>query len=135
MAGMKKSEALEQVLARARKDPTFFHQLVFDQDAAMEAVPRDRELRSAIYGLDGEHILSALLGSSERLKFADGCTSTCGESCTNTCGAQSCEGTCGGSCTNTCNSSCGATAKRLLSFRETAELSAALGARSARRAR
>jgi hypothetical protein len=110
MAGVKRSKILEQVLARARKDPEFFHNLVFNPEAVMAEVPKDRALRAAIYGLGGDELLTALLGGREQLILSTGCTATCtGDSCTSTCGARSCEGTCASSCNDTCHSSCGKT--------------------------
>ena len=110
MAGVKRSSALEQVLARARKDPEFFHKLVFNPESAMADLPRDRALRAAVYGLGGDELLTALLGGGDRVILSGGCTSTCtGDSCTSTCGARSCDGTCASSCDDTCHSSCGRT--------------------------
>ncbi len=113
----KRSKALQEVIDRARSDPEFFHQLVFDPDAAMENVPRDNALRAAIYGIGGETVFAVLLGASRALVEIDDCTGTCGSaSCTNTCGDRSCGGTCGSSCGDTCSHSCTDTTKLRFDF-------------------
>jgi hypothetical protein len=108
----KVSKALKQVIDRARRDPEFFHQLVFAPEAAMEHVPHDRALRAAIYGIGGEPLIAVLLGASRSAVSVEECSSTCGSaSCTNTCGERSCGRTCSSSCGATCNHSCTNTTK------------------------
>jgi hypothetical protein len=103
----KSTKALQQVVDLARKDPDFFHQLVFEPDAAMAKVPEDRALRAAIYGMNGETALAILLGAAPRGFIPAECNRTCGDaSCTSTCGNRSCGNTCESSCGETCNQSC-----------------------------
>jgi len=101
-------EHFKQLVDRARKDPSFFHSLVFDPEKAMKEIQGlDRLSRASMLAVNPEAILS-------RVVRADGgCTDpTCGpQSCLDTCGPHSCVVTCKSSCIgSTCGAfSCGNT--------------------------
>lgn len=109
----KSKKALDQLVARAKKDPKFFHSLVFDAEKTIAELDfLDRRSKASLVSLDPHDVIAGLAGL---LVNAGGevqyCGSTCDSSCTNTCGAGSCDATCGSSsCTSTCGSiSCGST--------------------------
>jgi hypothetical protein len=98
-------EALEQVIERAKRDPAFFHNLVFDPERAMSDQPGlDRATRSRLIGINPDELVSGFLGIRH-------CSDTCGDlSCERTCGMRTCRLTCASSCSAaTCASSCGRT--------------------------
>src|SRR3954462_15158757 len=98
-------DALERVIERARTDPSFFHNLVFDPERALSDQPGlDRATRARLIGIDPDEFVGRLLGIRH-------CTATCGEiSCDHTCGMRTCRLTCASSCSaDTCSSSCGRT--------------------------
>jgi hypothetical protein len=98
-------DALGQIIERARSDPGFFHNLVFDPERAISDEPGlDRATRSRLIGIDPDELVAGLLGITH-------CGRTCGDiSCDNTCGRRTCDVTCASSCSRaTCAGSCGQT--------------------------
>ena len=89
-------EALEQIIERAKTDPAFFHNLVFDPERAISDQPGlDRATRSRLIGIDPDELVSGLLGIQH-------CSDTCGDlSCERTCGMRTCRLTCASSCGRT----------------------------------
>ena len=97
--------AIKKLIARAQKDPQFFHTLIFEPEKALRGI-RSRDPKSAAesLGIDPEEFMAAMIGAPAQL---------CGE----TCGVQSCKATCGRSCDSTCLSSCsGATCRGSCGF-------------------
>jgi hypothetical protein len=107
MTRSKARDPLVQLLERARKDPKFFHQLVFDPEGVISKVTfLSRESKSRLLAIRPENVIQSLIG---RLGW---CGDTCGaDSCIDTCGPRSCDNTCGDSCGGTCKHSCGDTTK------------------------
>lgn len=102
-----KSDPLARILAAARKDPAFFHELVFAPKKAIAKAPfLDRATRTRLLGVRAGTVIAGLLGQLA----ACGNDQTCsGATCSgNTCGSDTCKGvTCGGaSCADTCLNSC-----------------------------
>jgi hypothetical protein len=102
-----KSDPLARILAAARKDPQFFHELVFaPKKAIAKASFLDRATRAHLLDVRAGTVIAGLLG---RLA-ACGNDQTCsGSTCSGaTCGGETCNGvTCGGSsCQDTCLNSC-----------------------------
>ena len=103
-------DELKKLIEKARKDPEFFHALVFDPDKAVShMVSADRQAKAAVYGIQPEELLAKALAPSPSMQ----CNWTCEGSCGTTClGSRSCGYTCGAdSCVQTCITarSCGAT--------------------------
>jgi hypothetical protein len=106
MAKKNKGDALARIVAAARKDPEFFHNLVFDPKKAIAKAPfLDRATKTRLTKGLPASVIAGILG-----KFSDcGNSKTCsGSTCSGTCGSDSCQGvTCGGgSCSGTCTNSC-----------------------------
>jgi hypothetical protein len=101
---MSKQEALERLVQQAKDDPAFFHQLIFDPEAAIGRLEYvDRREKARLIALSPEDVFSGLLG----LIRAPGgnaavCDYSCEDSCDDTCGSGSCFGTCMSSCGHTC---------------------------------
>jgi hypothetical protein len=106
---MGKADGLERVVEQARKDPEFFHQLVWKTEEIVADLDYlSRREKSALLGVDPEDLIAGL--ATGRLRPGDvvaECGGTCGASCGGSCGAS-----CGGSCTVTCVGSCPATGLR-----------------------
>lgn len=106
-------KALDQLVARAKKDPKFFHALVFDAEKTIADLDfLDRRSKASLVALDPQDVIAGLAGLAINVGGdVQFCGDTCDSSCTNTCGAGSCDSTCGSSsCTTTCGSiSCGTT--------------------------
>jgi hypothetical protein len=107
-------EMLEELVKRARSDPSFFHQLVFKPEEVLGKLDfLDRREKGMILTIAAEDVIAGLAG----LFVNPGggvaaCGDTCGSgSCTNTCDS-SCGHTCGQSCDDTCHGSCGNTTQR-----------------------
>jgi hypothetical protein len=95
---MTSAQALKKLVARARSDPRFFHQLVFKPEKAIKSLTfLDAKSKAALLRVNADTIIRNLVpGDSSE--------------CAGTCGAGSCDMTCGtGSCLDTCKSSCGST--------------------------
>jgi hypothetical protein len=92
-----KRDPLVLVMQRARKDPQFFHELVFNPKKAIAKVSfLDRASKAQLQKVRGQAILDALVGI--------------GAACSNSCVSGTCSSTCtGNSCTQTCIGSCTAT--------------------------
>ena len=102
------AEQLKHLVDRARKDPAFFHALVFDPEKAINDIPEvDRRIKASLLGINPEKVIGRLITAE------GGCTDpTCGpDSCLDTCGPHSCTVTCKSSCAgSTCGAwSCGVT--------------------------
>jgi hypothetical protein len=104
-----KSDPLSRILAAARKDPQFFHDLVFSPRTAISKAPfLDRATKSRLLEVSPGTVIAGLLGhladcGNEQTCSGATCRGTCGsDSCqTQTCGGGSCDETCANSCTDT----------------------------------
>jgi hypothetical protein len=101
------TEQFKQLAERAKNDPTFFHNLVYNPQQAIEAFQGlDRETQARLLSLDPEEVVERLVVAIVK------CGVTCGDdSCERTCGTRSCGVTCASSCSgSTCGGkSCGQT--------------------------
>ena len=109
-----KREALDRLIEQARKDPAFFHGLVFNPEATLAGVEYlDRREKGKIVEIAPEDVIAGLAGVfvNPGGDIAE-CDLTCGAgSCGDTC-ASSCIHTCDESCNHTCGeASCGHTSK------------------------
>jgi hypothetical protein len=106
MKRARKSDPVARILAAARKDPQFFHELVFaPKKAIAKAKFLDRATKTRLLNLRAGSVISDLLfadcGSANTCSGAT-CNHTCTESCqTQTCGGGSCQDTCAPSCPDT----------------------------------
>jgi hypothetical protein len=116
MTGDTGLDSVDDVVERAKRDPAFFHALVFDPDKAANQIS-DRRLKSVVFGIDPDRLLVDVLGGvaecGPTCAANTGCNTTCGDdSCNRTCGNNSCTETCQSSCNLTCgNNSCNDTTK------------------------
>ena len=95
------SEAMKQLIEKAKKNPKFFHTLVFDPEKALDELGLvDRKSKAALFAIDPEQFLTQLLSPAPL-----DCAPTCSDSCGFTCGQGSCGVTCGTA--STCNFTCG----------------------------
>lgn len=100
-----KSDPLDLLLEKARKDPEFFHDLVFaPRKALSRAKFLDRKTKARLLKVRPGSVMGALLPHAAPCGNDETCS---GGTCDNTC-AESCGGvTCGGgSCQSTCENSC-----------------------------
>jgi hypothetical protein len=96
-------DGIAKLVENARKDPAFFHRLVFHTEDAIASLPYlSRAQKAAIMAVDPDRLVAGLAGSGG--SPGSDCGVSCGSSCGTTCG-----GTCGGSCGNSCGSSCSVT--------------------------
>jgi hypothetical protein len=96
-------DGVAKLVEEARKDPVFFHRLVFHTEEAIASLPYlSRTQKAAILAVDPDRLVAGLARPGGVL--TPDCGLSCGSSCGSTCGA-----TCGGSCGNSCASSCGYT--------------------------
>src|SRR5438128_1578859 len=86
-------EMLEELVRRARSDPSFFHQLVFKPEEVVGKLDfLDRREKGMILALAPEDVIAGLAGLAVN---PAGGVAECGNTCLETC-ASSC------ACTNTC---------------------------------
>ncbi len=102
-----RSEALRRLVEQARKDPAFFHSLVFEPEKALgELTYLDRREKGAIVSLRPEDVIAGLAGLITGPGSAAAvCDYSCHDSCDDTCGEGSCLGTC---MSTSCGHTCGA---------------------------
>ncbi|MDQ1813750.1 hypothetical protein RBA41_10585 [Massilia sp. CCM 9210] len=126
-------KVFHDLVAKAKADPAFFHQLIFSPEKVIDQVADlDRRAKGALVGQDPAALIASALGVLQR------CGNTCSSSCDNTCGGSCgyttnltaeaaiaapgvnyfsgirselarCGNTCSSSCDNTCGESCGYT--------------------------
>jgi len=110
---MSLAEGLKRLVEHARRDPTFFHELVFDPEKVIRQLNYlDRKAKAALLSINPENVIRNLVPS-----LGAWCGDTCGgSSCNTTCGSDSCRSTCGSSCGTTCGSSCTDTSKMGFQF-------------------
>jgi|SRR5579859_2032723 hypothetical protein len=96
--------ALQSIQKRAKKDPQFFHRLVYDPESILAELPDSRFVKAAFLGIDPNTIWGRILQPPGPVQ---GCGVTCGSmSCDDTCGGRTCGNTCTDSCGSTCGDSC-----------------------------
>jgi hypothetical protein len=101
------TEALKRLVEKARRDPTFFHSLVFEPEKALAGVDfLGRREKGAIVAIRPEDVIAGLAGLITGPGGAAAvCGHSCEDSCDSTCGSGSCFGTCmSSSCDHTCGS-------------------------------
>jgi hypothetical protein len=100
-----KSDPLEVVMALARKDAQFFHDLVFAPKKALSRLTSiDRGTKSRMAKVKAGSVLSAIPGLRASCGNDETCSgATCNNTCAESCGGQTCGG---GSCDRTCENSC-----------------------------
>jgi hypothetical protein len=98
-----KRDPLARILAAARKDPEFFHELVFaPRKAIAKATFLDRKTRDRLLGTRAGTVIAGLVfGDCGNAETCSG--KTCGRTCVDTCNGATCGG---GSCQDTCTNSC-----------------------------
>ncbi|HHF0526044.1 TPA: hypothetical protein ACTUT5_001669 [Legionella anisa] len=117
---MMNPKSMNKLIERAKKDPKFFHSLVFDPEKVFSSLDYlDRKNRAHVETINEEEFFSHILGQEyissygvncdnargarrgfTRFKKAKGTVYVQGD-CNFTC-AYSCGGTCGGTCSTTC---------------------------------
>jgi|SRR5689334_1623428 hypothetical protein len=104
---LSRSEGLDRLVEQARKDPAFFHSLVFEPEKALaELTYLDRREKGAIVSLRPEDVIAGLAGLIVGPGGAAAvCDYSCHDSCDDTCGEGSCFGTC---MSTSCGHTCGA---------------------------
>jgi hypothetical protein len=104
---LSRSEGLNRLVEQARKDPAFFHSLVFEPEKALAKLSYlDRREKGAIVSLRPEDVIAGLAGLIVGPGNAAAvCDYSCHDSCDETCGAGSCFGTC---MSTSCGHTCGA---------------------------
>lgn len=104
---MTKHEALEELISRAREDPSLFHALVFNPSEALGSLDfLDRREKGALVSLAPEDLIAGMVGLIRGPgSSASVCGHSCEDSCDNTCGGGSCFGTC---LSDSCDHTCGA---------------------------
>ena len=87
-------DPLVLLMQRARKDPQFFHELVFNPKRAVSKITfLDRASKAKLLKIRPQAIVGALMGQRAA------CTDTCiSGTCSQTCAGQTCSETCYGSC-------------------------------------
>jgi hypothetical protein len=107
MKRAKKADPLARILAAARKDPEFFHALVFNPKKAIAKAPfLDRATRTRLLGVKAGSVIAGLLvaacGNAETCSGSTCSGRTCQDTCNGvTCGGSSCQDTCTNSCPDT----------------------------------
>lgn len=124
------NQTFSKIVQRAKDDPKFLHQLVFEPSAILSDLKDlSRPALGRMIGQDPLQLIATAVGVRE------GCGNTCTSSCDNTCGKScgfttnlqasvgmevmyfsqqagklmACGNTCTSSCDNTCGGSCGFT--------------------------
>src|SRR5829696_6439689 len=84
-----RSEGLSRLVEQARKDPAFFHSLVFEPEKALaELTYLDRREKGAIVSLRPEDVIAGLAGLIVSPGGAAAvCDYSCHDSCDDTCGS------------------------------------------------
>jgi len=124
-------EIFKKLIAHAKKDPTFFHALVFEPEKVLDSLDYlSKKERGSIVGKDVDELFAHLVDVQY---CGNTCSSSCGNTCNKSCGyttnrhlkevseegvayfsrfnetLEGCGNTCSSSCGNTCNKSCGYT--------------------------
>jgi hypothetical protein len=91
---MDTKKAFQELIERAKKDPKFFHALVFNPKEVLSSLSDlNKQSREAIIGANPEELFAHLLGvqgGGNDSSIRKGCGHTCSSSCGYTCGAGSC---------------------------------------------
>src|SRR5690349_14038636 len=99
-----KRSALEQLTKRAKEDPQFFHDLVFEPERALASADfLERREKSKIISIDPDAVIAGLAG----LFVSEEAVYLCGETCNGSCGVTCETGSCGRTCDSSCRRTCG----------------------------
>jgi hypothetical protein len=98
-------DPLVLVMELARKDPQFFHDLVFAPKKAISKLPSlSRATKLRLLKVKAGSLLASIPGLVLDCGNAETCSgATCDNTCAESCGGQTCGG---GSCQSTCENSC-----------------------------
>lgn len=79
------SQSISKLIEKAKKDPKFFHSLVFNPESVLAEIDLGREEKARLVAMDPEEFIDDLIGG----KLQD-CTVTvnCGSTCTHTVSAK-----------------------------------------------
>ena len=99
----KPATGIQQVIDKARHDPSFFGTLRTDPDTALSGLALTPAERAAISANTPEKLLSLVIGTEVA---GAGCDQTCGYTCANTCSGGYTM-SCGGTCNYTCDYTAG----------------------------
>jgi len=98
------SDPLVVVMKLARKDPKFFHDLVFAPKKALSKLTAlDRATRARLAKVKAGTVVAGIPGLADCGNDQTCSGSTCDNTCAESCGGQTCGG---GSCQSTCENSC-----------------------------
>ncbi len=90
------AKSLDRLVEQAKKDPQFFHDLVFKPESTLRDLDYlDRSERANLVGAQPAEILGQLIGGKFNAEVKESCGWTCSDSCTWTCGTKSCSHTTG----------------------------------------
>jgi hypothetical protein len=124
----RRNDALSAIIEKAKNDPKFFHDLVFNPEEALKGLENvDRNTKGAIVAANPDSLIQIIVSGT--VSWCDvTCTSSCGVTCSGgSCGYTTnfefkdryisrfggkinyCDVTCTSSCGVTCNDSCGHT--------------------------
>jgi hypothetical protein len=92
-------EEVSKIMKKAKEDPQFFHELIFDTEKAIAKLDVDRRIKGRLLSISPENALAAIIagvGIGGEMREGPGvlrmgCPHTCGVSCRWTCSAH---GTC-----------------------------------------
>lgn len=76
------NDSIKEVVERARKDPNFLHQLVFNPTEAARSLRLTEEERAALAANTPEKLVGAALGRAAGCGSSGTCDQTCGVTCT-----------------------------------------------------
>lgn len=106
-----RQKGLDRLVEEARRDPQFFHDLIFNTETVIERLDYlSRQEKAGILAVDPDSLVIGIAGSIRPGGEAAVCGASCGGSCGGTCAAScagSCGASCGGSCQNSCAGTCG----------------------------
>jgi hypothetical protein len=98
------SDPLVVVMKLARKNPQFFHDLVFaPKKALLKLTALDRATRARLLKVRAGALIAGIPGLADCGNEQTCSGSTCDNTCAESCGGQTCGG---GSCQSTCENSC-----------------------------
>ena len=99
-----KNDPVMVVMELARKDPRFFHDLVFAPKKAISKIPSlDSAAKKRLLKVKAGSVVASLPGLSQCGNDQTCSGATCDNTCAESCGGQTCGG---GSCQSTCENSC-----------------------------
>jgi hypothetical protein len=92
-------EEVSKIMKKAKEDPQFFHELIFDTEKAIAKLDVDRRIKGRLLSISPENALAAIIagvgiggvrGEGPGVFVVPVCTISCTASCQYTCGGLSC---------------------------------------------